>query len=420
MNRSKKTVFATHSEVAHSWATQSQPFGRSPTPSGAGGWFRNGNDSADCPRVRYVGRVFYSYQTPVARLEPIHGREALCLLTVPNEWGPATRGHIADAAGAVSHLIDAGEGKRGRAFEVPHIGGYLAGADYWQRRGGLDDRGEVPTPSAVDHAGNLSHLIQVYRDAAATFRNKRGEIWRGWIPGWKWEPGQDSDAGRLTEAETVAADLREKWAAVCDYAEFFGPLHLPADFPRTFADVEREAGEIMAARTERAARALARLTPREIERREAAKAKRAADKERIRALRFAGQAENLAAWREGLRVDSYRLPRAEYAYLRATGVKRGKAGEIIGGTLETSWGARVPLREAVRVFQFLKCVRESGEGWRPQGLRGIRVGDFAVNSIEPSGDFVAGCHRFAWPEIAALAESLGVMALPCNRAAVAE
>lgn len=417
---SRKTVFSSHSQVAHSWATQSQPFGRSPTPSGGAGWFRNGNESADCPRVRYVGRVFYSYQTPVARLEPIHGREALCLLTVPNEWGPATGGHIADARGAVSHLIDAGEGSRGRWFEVPYIGGYSAGADYWQRRGGRDERGEIPTPSAIDHAGNLAHLIQGYRDTAAAFLRKRGEIWRGYVDGFEWEPGQPADAGRLTEAETVARDLREKFAAVHDYAEFFAPLHIPADFPQTFADVEREAGEIMAARAERAARALARLTPREIERREAAKAKRAADKERARALQWADAAERLQGWREGLAIPTHRLPRAEYAYLRATGVKRGKAGEITGGTLETSWGARVPLREAVRVFQFLKCVREAGEGWRPSGLKGIRVGDFAVNSIEPSGDFVAGCHRFAWPEIAALAESLGVMALPCNRAAVAE
>lgn len=411
-----KTVFSTHSQVAHAWATQSQPFGRSPTPSGSGGYFQSGDSSADCPRVRFVGRVFYSYETPVARLEPIHGRAALVLLTVPNQWGPATRGHIADAAGAVSHLIDADseKGSKGRAFEVPHIGGYSAGVDYWQRRGGLDDRGEIPAPSAIDHAGNLSHLIQGYRDAAGEFLRKRGEIWRDYVPGHKWEPGQDSDAGRYTVAETVERRLLALWADVLDYAEFFAPLHVPADFPADRAAVKAEAAAIMAEREARAARALARLTPAEIARREKAKAERAERAERAKALQWADAAERLAGWREGLPIPTHRLPRAEAAYIRATGVKRNRAGEITGGTLETSQGARVPLAEAVRVYQFLVCVRERGEGWRPSGLRSIRVGQFAVSHIEASGDFVAGCHRFAWPEIHALAESLGVAALPCD------
>lgn len=403
-------VFSTHSQVAHAWATQSQPFGRSPTPSGGMGWFRNGNESADCPRVRFIGRVFYSYQTPVARLEPIHGREALCLLIVPNEWGPATRGHIADAQSATRHLHD------GRVFEVPHIGGYSQGADYWQRRGGKDDRGEAPTPSAIDHVGNLAHLVSKYHGLAQTYLSKRGEIYRQWIPGHVWEPGQDSDVGRMTEAETVAAGLREAWARACDYAEFFGPLPLPSDWPADSAAVDAKAAEIMAEREARAARALARLTPKEKARREAAKAERRAKAERVKALRFAASEERLAAWREGLPIATHSLPRANYAYIRATGVKRGKSGEITGGTLETSWGARVPLTEAIRVFQFLKCVRERGQEWRPKGLSGIRVGQFAVNRVDASGDFVAGCHTFAWAEIAALAESLGVMALPCNPA----
>lgn len=419
-----KTVFSTHAQVAHSWATQSQAFGRSPTPSGSGGYFRGGNESADCPRVRYVGRIFYSYQTPVARLEPIHGREALCLLTVPNEWGPATGGHIADARGAVRHLIGADEnpdGTRspGRWFEVPHIGGYSAGVDYWQRRNGLDERGEVPTPSAIDHVGNLAHLIQRYRNAADTFRRKRGDIWRRYRPGHVWQLGEDADAGRLSEAETVAHDLRDLWAAARDYADFFGPLHVPADFPATFAAVEAEAGEIMAEREARKARALARLTTREVERRAAAKAKREADKQRLRELQWASGEERLAGWREGLRIREYSLPRSPdgSAYIRATGVKRNRAGEITGGTLETSQGARVPLRDAIRVYQFLVCIRERGEAWTPSGLRAVRVGQFTVSRVEASGDFVAGCHRFVWPEIHALAQRLGVAALPCDRTA---
>jgi hypothetical protein len=206
---------------------------------------------------------------------------------------------------------------------------------------------------------------------------------------------------------------------VQDYAEFFAPLHIPADFPDSFAAVDAEAAAIIAEREARKARALARLTPKERARREAAKQQRKANAERLAALRWANAEEKLAGWREGLKVATHSLPRSTdgAAYIRATGVKRNKAGEISGGTLETSQGARVPLREAIRVYQFLVCVRERGEAWEPAGLRTIRVGQFNVNRVEASGDFVAGCHRFAWPEIHALAQSLGVAALPCDTSA---
>lgn len=416
-----KTVYSTKSQVAHAWATQSQPFGRSPTPSGGGFGWASGAGSATCPRVRFVGRIFYSYTTPVARLEPIHGREALVLLTVPNEWGPSTASHIGEASGAVSHLIGRHyeTGAAGRSFEVPHIGGHSRGVDYWQENSGLHPNGEAPEPSAIDHGGNLLHLIQEYRDVADKFLRMRGDIWCGWIPGHKWEVGQPEGAGRYTPAETVETTLLNRWASAMDYAEYFAPLVVPADFPQTFDAVNVEAAGIMVEREARAARALAKLTPAVRERREKEKAARADKAARSKALQWATAEEKLAGWREGLKVQTYQLPRSpeRAAYIRATGVKRNKAGEITGGTLETSQGARVPLRDAVRVYQFLVCIRERGEAWEPRGLRSIRVGQFMVNRVDASGDFVAGCHRFAWPEIHALAESLGVAALPCDTAA---
>lgn len=414
-------VFSTHSQVAHAWAQQNQPFGRSPTPSGNGRF--GGGDSADGPRVRFAGRVFFSYDTPVARLEPNrHG--ALVLLHRESAWGPATRGHIGDAIGAVSHLIDrdTSEGHRGRIFEVPHVGGYGDSIDYLQRRFERDGKEfTLPPPVAVDHVGNFAHLVAGYRSAVDTFTRKRGEIWRDYIPGHKWEPGQDADAGRYTEAETVERRLLEAWASAMDYAEWFAPLHVPADFPATRADVQAEAARIMTEREERAARALARLTPAEKARREAAKVARAERREREQRLRFADAADKLAGWREGLNVR-YGLPYGDpdgNAYIRAVGVKR-KAGEITGGTLETSQGARVPLVEALRVFRFLKCVRDSGDAWEAGHGRHVRVGQFHVNRIEADGSFRAGCHRFAWAEIIGLADSLGVAFLPCDRAALRE
>ncbi len=85
----------------------------------------------------------------------------------------------------------------------------------------------------------------------------------------------------------------------------------------------------------------------------------------------------------------------------------GAAIRVHGRRLETSHGADVPLCDAVRVFRFIKLVMARGKAWRRNGET-IRVGSFQVDSIEPSGAFVAGCHSFAWQEVKAAAIAAGV------------
>lgn len=102
---------------------------------------------------------------------------------------------------------------------------------------------------------------------------------------------------------------------------------------------------------------------------------------------------------------------------------------VIGGTLETSQGATVPLRHAFRVFQLVAYCRANGISWaaergasdvRHRLPRTIRVGHFRLDSIAPSGDFVAGCHAIKWPEIERLAERLGVSGCLASPAEIAE
>jgi hypothetical protein len=95
------------------------------------------------------------------------------------------------------------------------------------------------------------------------------------------------------------------------------------------------------------------------------------------------------------------------AYLRAVGVERDDSGVITCGTLETSQGANVPLAHALRVFRFLKHCRDTGTPWHRNG-RTIRVGFYQVDAVDSDGSFRAGCHRINWPQVAALAERLGV------------
>lgn len=122
----------------------------------------------------------------------------------------------------------------------------------------------------------------------------------------------------------------------------------------------------------------------EIEKREAAE-------------KFEREAQARADWLAG----------AGNSYWRGSDERGGALMRIIGDELQTSWGARVPLDHAVRAFRFIKRCKESGAAWQRNG-RTIRVGHFHVDSISPSGDFVAGCHRFNWPEIERVARIAGV------------
>jgi hypothetical protein len=63
--------------------------------------------------------------------------------------------------------------------------------------------------------------------------------------------------------------------------------------------------------------------------------------------------------------------------------------------------------EAVKAFRFLKLCRDNGKAWRANGHI-LEVGHFRVDSVSAEGNFVAGCHRINWPEVAALAARLGL------------
>lgn len=134
---------------------------------------------------------------------------------------------------------------------------------------------------------------------------------------------------------------------------------------------------------------------------------RNAEIEAERFRRAASEADSRAAWFAGEPSQWYGQTPAGSAYVRAVHVLRNDAGEITGGTLETSQRAVVPLVHAIRAFRFVKLCRDTGREWNANG-KTIPVGHFRIDRIAPTGDFVAGCHRIQWPEIEALARELGV------------
>lgn len=127
--------------------------------------------------------------------------------------------------------------------------------------------------------------------------------------------------------------------------------------------------------------------------------------------------ERVKDWRAG-RVSSINETDANGgAYLRAVAVERNAAGDIVGGTLQTSLGASAPLAHAVKAFRFIKRCRERATGWEANGHT-IRVGNFRVDSITAAGDIKAGCHVIHWGETSRLADELGLTWLKGDESAL--
>ena len=146
---------------------------------------------------------------------------------------------------------------------------------------------------------------------------------------------------------------------------------------------------------------------------EAVTAKRAAEQaEREEALKHA-----VSEWLAGETGERYSLYGLGRTLIRARNVQRDDNGTITGGILETSQGAEVPLVHAIRAFRFLKLCRLTGRTWKRNG-HAIRVGHFALDSVQSDGSFVAGCHTIGWAEVERLATQLGVFELPASDLAV--
>jgi hypothetical protein len=136
----------------------------------------------------------------------------------------------------------------------------------------------------------------------------------------------------------------------------------------------------------------------------------AAEKERRRIEAEREEAERRQAWLEG--KGNGRFTDANGGALLRI---RGDLAEPESAELETSHGARVPLLHAIKVFRFVKLIRETAGAWQRNG-RTVRVGHYQLDSIDPDG-FNAGCHRINWPEIERVAKLAGVWNLPADDSA---
>lgn len=127
-------------------------------------------------------------------------------------------------------------------------------------------------------------------------------------------------------------------------------------------------------------------------------AEEAAQEERARTATFRRRLVGKAALRAWLKGEpGVHAPRTFWPLCR-----------VKGGNVETSWGASVPLTDALRLFKVATACRAKGEAWTPCGLWAHKAGDFAVTQITPTGGLVVGCHHIPYRAAKLAADLAGI------------
>lgn len=273
----------------------------------------------------------------------------------------------------------------------------------WERLQSLESPATLEAIATAQGERERRALLQRRRDAIAA-----GVLnWRAPIPAHHLP---DSDAGELRKLSALHTHLDSRASLAGRLAEA-----LRARYPNAHGAT--------AGKLEAAAECLCNLAQnvRDSDQFKAAqerfKAEAALRERREREERERRNAAKLAAWLAGDSVYVSASRESGAAYLRAAQVERDASGAIVGGRLETSQGAEVPLVEAVRAFRFIKLVRERGQAWHANGAR-IQVGHFELSWIQADGTMRAGCHLFEWRDVEELARKLGVFELAPDDSAI--
>lgn len=386
-----RTVFR-NDMVAHVWANQSQEEGRS----------HNGN-------ISFRGPVLYSYATPIAVMcATAAGPVAL----VSREtYSPTTSQHIPSARDIPG----------GRMFRVPFLPvpphGFGSLGRY-RPPAGLSAWASPEESAAAVHAANLESMRAEAEAVAGKYvkRPRRPEDSEGpkSFACYSWPAFQgDGSAGIHAAARAYASAFGlpvPVWAEEAAETEF----RRATESARAERLARLDSPAARARREREAARRLAALSPID---RAAYEARRKAGGRGWQAAQAAREARRAAilaefptaesvrdAWRAGAHIPA---EARDVWYSWQTTETGHDVFRAKGESLETARGAVVPLAHARAAFRFVALRRAAGRPWTRADGTGPRVGHFTVDSVSAAGDMVAGCHRFAWADMARLAAALG-------------
>ncbi len=114
--------------------------------------------------------------------------------------------------------------------------------------------------------------------------------------------------------------------------------------------------------------------------------------------------EYLPRWLSGVNCSTHPLQCLPKTYLRVRdGISNDNGDGIAEQILETSRGAEVPLRHAIRILPLIR----SGKEYKRNGHT-EHVGHFALDSIDAAGNVKIGCHSVERDEIERIAAQLGL------------
>lgn len=195
--------------------------------------------------------------------------------------------------------------------------------------------------------------------------------------------------------ESHLAEAEGLRAASIEYAAFFG-LKKPKlpEVPAPNSD------KLAAIKTKERAEAAKKAT---IQRRE--NIEREARYTRERAEYETKLPIQLQEWRSGARnhIDS-----PDWHLYNSGSIARPKIPTMLrikGDEVETSQGARVPVRHARLALRMVRHVMETGQEFVTNGHT-IHIGHYNVSKIAADGTLTAGCHIITWDEINRIAEQL--------------
>lgn len=285
---------------------------------------------------RFTGRRLYSYSTPIANFATGANGDAIPLFS-SDGYSPTTAGkHLSPARRAVNYS----------GFSVP----YLL-LDYSATAG----RSRTWIPLENQHRANIEHFIKLYHDGVARFERMRDN-------GYHFI---DLRASILSPLQTALKYVDAFGLSRCLVTDAVSLEAAEADTRRIHARFERLAGRSLDPKVAKA-------------------------RQQRCAVKAHKDADRLAVWLGGASIvdslpDHPRGP--SFAYMR-----------IKGEEVQTSRGARVPLRAAVALYRFAITVKQPWQGR-------VNIGDFTMTSIS-DGVVTIGCHRLHLDDMRELYDTL--------------
>lgn len=340
----EKIVFPSK-QCAHVWAQCSQEFGRNPSGS-----------------VSFEGRLFFSYQTPIAHILDTARGERVCLISAEGYSATTKSKHLT----AVRYAI---RGNVANWYVVPYIdinsrGYYRAprGCDMYER-GTLDVRSLEQRERAL-HEANFAWLCSNYHQAC-------NSLMRAQVAGFSAQSAHERLSYLADEAYS--------------YAHHFGlpfPTFKPEESMRPILErIDRLRND-----PKRRAKAEAREAARE--------RKRLAEAQAL-------------ALRNAQRIEDFRAGKPNIGHVSdadGCAMLRLSADRL---NVETSWGASAPRDHVERVLRFYDIVRARKPAYPffPTELYGLAsradytLGHFKLDEIRENGSVKCGCHTITAREI---------------------